>query len=174
MLLTNLCEPSAESAPRPLAIATLVADDLTRVAAIVNPIDIEQTLDYLQAQDLRLRYIFSTSNPPIDDLLSAPRNCASPSCRSKDCRLELAYRTGAKGYKFHATQSSESTFALLKPGDVIEFGMVRLKVVQTDSNELSLLVYDLAVDDRVPQAQWIDATKPDSCITPSTTDQLSN
>jgi hypothetical protein len=150
-LNTSTLKSSSRTGHTP-AGTTIVADELTRVAAIVNPIgDLEQMLAYLQAHNLRLRYIFATSNDAVlESLTYGEEACRNPVL----CQTELAYRTGAKGYVFQAADPAESTFTLLKSGDVIEFGLVRLKVIQSGSNRLSLLVYDLAVSDRVPEAEW--------------------
>jgi len=152
---TTLQSPTRRAQARPAATpsgAIIVADELTRVAAIVNPIgDLEQMLAYLQTHNLRLRYIFATSTDAAFESLAYGEAARRHPVL---CQTELSYRTGAKGYVFQAADPAESTFTLLKSGDVIEFGLVRLKVIQSGSNALSLLVYDLAVSDRVPEAEW--------------------
>ena len=68
--------------------------------------------------------------------------------------IELRDKTGANIY-LGARAEAEYDFTAVKEGDVIEFGDVRLKVMETPGHTpegISLLVYDLKVSDLKPHA----------------------
>ena len=68
--------------------------------------------------------------------------------------LELRDRAGARIH-LGARAQADYDFSPLRDGDVLEFGQVRLRVLETPGHTpeaISLLLYDLAVSDRAPQA----------------------
>jgi glyoxylase-like metal-dependent hydrolase (beta-lactamase superfamily II)/rhodanese-related sulfurtransferase len=117
----------------------LVADERTKVAAIVDPQrDIDQYLADAEAQGLAIQYVFLTHFHA--DFLAG--------------HIELRNRTGAHIY-LGARAQAEYAFTPVKDGDVVEFGDVRLKVMETPGHTpegISILVYDLARNDHAPQA----------------------
>jgi len=117
----------------------LIADEETRTAAIVDPQrDIDQYLADARAQDLTIRHIFLTHFHA--DFLAG--------------HLELRDRAEARIY-LGAKAQAEYEFTPAKEGDRIEFGKVRLEILETPGHTpegISLLVYDLAEDDSQPHA----------------------
>ena len=109
----------------------MIADERTGVAAIVDPQrDIEQYLADAEANGWKIRYVF-LSHFHADFLAG---------------HIELRDKTGAHIY-LGAAAEAEYDFNPVKDGDVIEFGDVRLKVMETPGHTpegISLLVYDLA------------------------------
>lgn len=117
----------------------LIADERTRVAAIVDPQrDVEQYLKDAAEMGLTIRYVFLTHFHA--DFVAG--------------HVELRNRTGAEIY-LGARADAEYAFTAVKDGDVVEFGEVRLKVLETPGHTpegISLLVYDLQRSDRDPQS----------------------
>lgn len=109
----------------------MIADERTGVAAIVDPQrDIEQYLTDAEANGWKIRYVF-LSHFHADFLAG---------------HIELRDKTGAHIY-LGAAAEAEYDFNPVKDGDVIEFGDVRLKVMETPGHTpegISLLVYDVA------------------------------
>ena len=109
----------------------MIADERTGVAAIVDPQrDIEQYLADAEANGWKIRYVF-LSHFHADFLAG---------------HIELRDKTGAHIY-LGAAAEAEYDFNPVKDGDVIEFGDVRLKVMETPGHTpegISLLVYDVA------------------------------
>lgn len=117
----------------------MIADERTGVAAIVDPQrDVQQYLDDAQANGWKIQYVF-LSHFHADFLAG---------------HIELREKTGAHIY-LGARAEAEYDFNPVKDGDVIEFGDVRLKVMETPGHTpegISLLVYDLTKSDIQPQA----------------------
>lgn len=109
----------------------MIADERTGVAAIVDPQrDIQQYLDDAEANGWKIRYVF-LSHFHADFLAG---------------HIELREKTGAHIY-LGARAEAEYDFNPVKDGDVVEFGDVRLKVMETPGHTpegISLLVYDVS------------------------------
>jgi len=117
----------------------LVADEGTKVAAVIDPQrDIQQYLDDADIQGWRIQYVFLTHFHA--DFVAG--------------HLELRERTGAQiclGAKAQATYP----FTALAHDSIIEFGHVRVKVLETPGHTpegISLVVYDLATSATNPHA----------------------
>ncbi|MCA9011276.1 MAG: MBL fold metallo-hydrolase [Planctomycetaceae bacterium] len=117
----------------------MIADEKTKTAAVVDPQrDIEQYLADAKAAGYTIKYVFLTHFHA--DFLAGHielRNQAG-------ARICLGERAGA-----------EFDHTALKDGDVIEFGDVRIQTMETPGHTpegISLLVFDLAASDIVPNA----------------------
>ena len=116
-----------------------VADEKSRVAAVVDPQrDIAQYLREAAAGGYTIRYVFLTHFHA--DFLAG--------------HIELRDRVGAE---ICLGRRAEPEFAarMLKDGDRIEFGDVRLGILETPGHTpegISILVYDLARSAETPQA----------------------
>lgn len=123
----------------------LVGDEQTKVAAVIDPQrDIDQYVEDAEAMGLRIRYVFLTHFHA--DFLAG--------------HLELRERTGAEIY-LGAKAQAEYAFFPVKDGDVLEFGQVRFRVLETPGHTpeaISILLYDLAKDDRKPHAVFTGDT----------------
>ncbi len=117
----------------------LIADDRTKTAAVVDPQrDIDQYLADASANGWTIKYVFLTHFHA--DFLAG--------------HIELRDRTGA-GIYLGSRAEAEYEFTPVRDGDVVEFGDVRLSVLETPGHTpegISILVYDLAVSDREPKA----------------------
>lgn len=117
----------------------LIADERTGIAAVVDPQrDIQQYLDDAQANGWRIRYVFLTHFHA--DFLAG--------------HIELREKTGAHIY-LGARAEAEYAFEPVKEGDVIQFGEVRLRVMETPGHTpegISLLVFDLKQSESDPHA----------------------
>lgn len=117
----------------------LIADEQTGVAAVVDPQrDIDQYLQDAKEHGWSIRYVFLTHFHA--DFLAG--------------HIELRDRVGAKIY-LGAKAQAEYVFTPVKEGDVIEFGQVRLSVLETPGHTpegISILVYDLAKSETHPHA----------------------
>ena len=117
----------------------LVGDEQAHIAAVVDPQrDVDQYLAYAAEHDLRIAHVFLTHFHA--DFLAG--------------HLELRERTGATIYLGAAAQA-EYRFTPLRDGDVVEFGRVRLRALETPGHtaeSISLTVYDLNVSATEPQA----------------------
>lgn len=117
----------------------LIGDEETGLAAVVDPQrDIGQYLEDAAALNLRIRYVFLTHFHA--DFLAG--------------HLELRDRAGAEIYLGKRAQA-EYGFFPVGDDDVVEFGNVRLRVLETPGHtpeSISILVYDLAKDDRHPDS----------------------
>jgi hydroxyacylglutathione hydrolase len=117
----------------------MIADERTGVAAIVDPQrDIQQYLDDAEANGWKIQYVF-LSHFHADFLAG---------------HIELRDRTGAHIY-LGARAEAEYDFNPVKDGDVIEFGDVRLKIMETPGHTpegISILAFDLTQNDVEPHA----------------------
>lgn len=117
----------------------MIADDRTGIAGIVDPQrDIEQYVADAEANGWTIKHVFLTHFHA--DFVSG--------------HIELRDRTGANIY-LGSRAEAEYEFTPVKEGDVVEFGDVRIKLLETPGHTpegISLLVYDLTVSDRQPHA----------------------
>ncbi len=115
----------------------VVGDEGTGVAAVVDPQrDVGQYIEYAAEHGLRIQHVFLTHLHA--DFIAG--------------HLELRNRTGATIYLGRAA-TAEYAFTPLSTDDVVEFGSVRLKALETPGHTpegISILVYDLAVSDTTP------------------------
>ena len=117
----------------------LVGDEATGTAAVVDPRrDIDQYLSFASEHRLRIAHVILTHLHA--DFVAG--------------HLELRDRVGAEIY-LGAAARAEYRFTPLADGDVLEFGRVRLKSLETPGHtaeSISIVVYDLAVSATVPHA----------------------
>ena len=117
----------------------LVGDEQSSIAAVVDPQrDIDQYLAFAAEHDLRIAHVLLTHFHA--DFLAG--------------HLELRDRTGATIY-LGAAAAAEYRFTPLRDGDVVEFGRVRLGVLETPGHtaeSISLTVYDLDRSATEPRA----------------------
>ncbi len=123
----------------------MVADEEKSIAAVINPQhDIEQYLSDAEANGFQIRYVFLTHF--CADLVAG--------------HIELRNATGAKIYLGEAA-NAEYEFTQVKDGDVVEFGSVRLSILEASGHapeRISVLVYDLNESDRKPHAAFTGDT----------------
>jgi hydroxyacylglutathione hydrolase len=117
----------------------LIGEEETHTAAVVDPQrDVDRYLEDARRLGLQIRHVFLTHFHA--DFIAG--------------HLELRDRVGAQIY-LGARAEAEYAFMPLRDGDALEFGKVRLKILETPGHTpegISILVYDLAKDDRHPQA----------------------
>ena len=117
----------------------LIADDKTKVAAIVDPQrDVDQYLQDAEAGGYQIKFVFLTHFHA--DFIAG--------------HIELRDRTGAQIY-LGARAEAEYEFVHARDGATVEFGDVRLQILETPGHTpegVSILVFDLAKDARQPQA----------------------
>ncbi len=117
----------------------LIGDEQTGVAAVVDPQrDIDQYIAFAAEHHLHIKHVFLTHLHA--DFIAG--------------HLELRDRVGAKIY-LGASAKAKYAFTPLKDGEGIEFGKVRLRVLETPGHtpeSISILVYDLAASDSKPNA----------------------
>lgn len=117
----------------------LIGDEQTRTAAVVDPRrDVELYIDEAARLGLQIRHVFLTHFHA--DFVAG--------------HLELRDRTGATIH-LGASATAEYPFTPMKDGDAVEFGRVRLEVLQTPGHtaeSISILVYDLANTSSRPHA----------------------
>lgn len=117
----------------------LIADERTKTAAIVDPQrDVDQYLRDAEAGGYRIAHVFLTHFHA--DFLAG--------------HIELRDRTGAEIY-LGARGEAEYKFVPARDGMEVEFGDVRLKILETPGHTpegISILVYDLAKDVAEPHA----------------------
>jgi hydroxyacylglutathione hydrolase len=117
----------------------LITDEKTKTAAVVDPQrDIEQYLADAAAGGYQIKHVFLTHFHA--DFLAG--------------HIELRNRAGAKIYLGRRAEA-EFDFVKVKDGDSIEFGDVRLEILETPGHTpegISILVYDLAKDASQPLA----------------------
>jgi hydroxyacylglutathione hydrolase len=117
----------------------LIGDEETRTAAVVDPRrDVEVYLEEAERHGLEIRHVFLTHFHA--DFIAG--------------HLELRNRTGAAIY-LGARAGAEYAFTPMADGAVLEFGRVRLRVLETPGHtpeSVSILVYDLAHEASQPQA----------------------
>jgi hydroxyacylglutathione hydrolase len=123
----------------------LVGDKETSTSAVVDPQrDVERYLETARREGLQIRHIF-LSHFHADFVAG---------------HLELRDRTGAKIY-LGARARAEYAFTPMKDGDILEFGKVRLEVLETPGHtpeSISILVYDLQQNLRDPHAAFTGDT----------------
>jgi hydroxyacylglutathione hydrolase len=117
----------------------LVGDEEAKTAAVVDPQrDVDGYLSFAAQHGLKIAHVFLTHFHA--DFLAG--------------HLELRDRTGATIY-LGAAAKAEYKFQPMRDGDAIEFGQVRLQVLETPGHtpeSISILVYDLAEDAITPHA----------------------
>lgn len=117
----------------------LIGDEQTRTAAVVDPQrDIEQYLAEAEQSGLQIRHVFLTHFHA--DFVAG--------------HLELRERTGATIY-LGARAEAEYDYRPVADGDIVEFGRVRLRILETPGHTpegISILVYDLAQNGAHPHA----------------------
>jgi glyoxylase-like metal-dependent hydrolase (beta-lactamase superfamily II)/rhodanese-related sulfurtransferase len=115
----------------------LIGDEETRVAAVVDPQrDVDRYLAFATEHGLRIAHVFLTHFHA--DFVAG--------------HLELRNRLGAEIYLGRGAKA-EYAFTPVGDGDVIEFGRVRLAVLETPGHtveSISIVVYDLAVSGSAP------------------------
>ncbi|MEI6255508.1 MAG: MBL fold metallo-hydrolase [Planctomycetota bacterium] len=117
----------------------MITDDKTKTAAVVDPQrDIDQYLAAAQAGGYTIKHVFLTHFHA--DFIAG--------------HIELRHAAGATIY---LGRRAETEFACVKmnDGDSIEFGDVRLEVMETPGHTpegISILVYDLAMNAKEPLA----------------------
>jgi hydroxyacylglutathione hydrolase len=108
----------------------LIGDEATGTAAVVDPQrDVDQYLAFAREHGLRIRHVFLTHLHA--DFVAG--------------HLELRDRVGAAIYLGAAAKAGYA-FTPLRDGDVVEFGRVRLKALETPGHtpeSISILVFDL-------------------------------
>jgi glyoxylase-like metal-dependent hydrolase (beta-lactamase superfamily II)/rhodanese-related sulfurtransferase len=117
----------------------LIGDQTTRTAVVVDPQrDVDQYLQDAEHLGLTIRHVFLTHFHA--DFVAG--------------HLELRDRTGARIH-LGAQAQAEYTFVPMKDGDALEFGSVRLQVLETPGHTpeaISILLFDLPKDSRRPHA----------------------
>ena len=123
----------------------LVADESSRTAAVIDPQrDVDQYLAYAAEHGVEIRHVFLTHFHA--DFVAG--------------HLELRDRAGAS---IHLGRRARAEFAFtpMGDGDRLEFGSVRLEVLETPGHtpeSISIVLYDLAVSDSVPRAVFTGDT----------------
>lgn len=109
----------------------LIADETTHTAVVVDPQrDIEQYLTDAAEQNVQIRYVFLTHFHA--DFLAG--------------HVELRDRAGATIY-LGARAEADYAFTPVKDGDVLEFGTVRLSILETPGHTpeaISIVVTQIA------------------------------
>jgi DMSO/TMAO reductase YedYZ molybdopterin-dependent catalytic subunit/glyoxylase-like metal-dependent hydrolase (beta-lactamase superfamily II) len=117
----------------------LVADESSGVAAVVDPQrDVDEYVDDAHRIGCRIEHVFLTHFHA--DFVAG--------------HLELRDREGARIY-LGARANAEYAFAPLGDGEAVEFGRVRLEVLETPGHSpesISILVYDVEADPARPHA----------------------
>ncbi|MDT7042395.1 MBL fold metallo-hydrolase [Candidatus Nitronereus thalassa] len=117
----------------------MIADESTKIAAVVDPQrDIQQYLKDADSQGLKIKYVFLTHFHA--DFVAG--------------HLEMHQRTGAQ-ICLGAEAKATYPFTALKEGDAVEFGDVRITIIETPGHTpegISLAVYDLTKCDTTPHA----------------------
>ncbi|MGP0593047.1 MBL fold metallo-hydrolase [Nitrospira sp. T9] len=108
----------------------LIGDKITRTAVVIDPQrDIDQYVKDAEGQKVDIRYVFLTHFHA--DFVAG--------------HLELRDRVGAK-ICLGAKAKADFPFQAFKDGDLLEFGGIRLKVLETPGHTpegISLVVFDL-------------------------------
>jgi glyoxylase-like metal-dependent hydrolase (beta-lactamase superfamily II) len=117
----------------------LIGDEETKTAVVVDPQrDVEHYLEEARRQGFEIRHVFLTHFHA--DFIAG--------------HLELRDRVGAKIH-LGARADAEYAFIPHPDGDIVEFGQVRLKILETPGHTpegISIIVYDLAKSADVPYA----------------------
>jgi len=117
----------------------LIGDEATHTAAVIDPRrDVQIYVDEAQHLGLQIRHVFLTHFHA--DFVAG--------------HLELRDRTGATIH-LGAAARAEYPFEAMREGDAVEFGRVRLQVLETPGHtpeSISILVYDFARSREAPYA----------------------
>lgn len=117
----------------------LIGDEQTGTGAVVDPQrDIEQYIVFAKEHGLEIKHVFLTHLHA--DFVAG--------------HLELRDRVGAKIYLGAAAKAGYA-FTPLRDGDVVEFGQVRMKALETPGHtpeSISIVVYDLSASETQPHA----------------------
>jgi len=117
----------------------VIGDEATGTAAVVDPQrDTDQYIAFAAEHALKIKHVFLTHLHA--DFVAG--------------HLELRDRVGATIYLGAAAKAGYA-FTPMRDGDNVEFGRVRLKVLETPGHtpeSISILVYDLNVSDTQPHA----------------------
>ena len=117
----------------------VIGDEATGTAAVVDPQrDIDQYIAFAAEHALTIKHVFLTHLHA--DFVAG--------------HLELRDRVGATIYLGAAAKAGYA-FTPLRDGDIVEFGRVRLKALETPGHtpeSISILVYDLNISDTQPHA----------------------
>ena len=117
----------------------LIGDKKTRTAVVIDPQrDVDQYLKDAEDQKVEIRYVFLTHFHA--DFVAG--------------HLELRDRVGAK-ICLGAKAKADFPFQAFKDGDLLEFGGIRLKVLETPGHTpegISLVVFDLENSSTIPHA----------------------
>ena len=117
----------------------VIGDEATGTAAVVDPQrDTDQYIAFAAEHALKIKHVFLTHLHA--DFVAG--------------HLELRDREGAAIY-LGAAAKATYPFTPLRDGEILEFGRVRLKVLETPGHtpeSISIIVYDLNVSDSQPHA----------------------
>ncbi len=117
----------------------LIGDQATGTAAVVDPQrDTDQYIAFAAEHKLNIKHVFLTHLHA--DFVAG--------------HLELRDRVGVKIYLGAAAKAAYA-FTPLHDGDILEFGRVRLKILETPGHtpeSISIVVHDLEASDTQPQA----------------------
>ena len=117
----------------------IIGDEQTGSAAVVDPQrDTDQYIAFAAEHALKIKHVFLTHLHA--DFVAG--------------HLELRDRVGAKIY-LGAAAKAKYAFTPLHDGEILEFGRVRLKILETPGHtpeSISILVYDLNASDTQPHA----------------------
>jgi hydroxyacylglutathione hydrolase len=117
----------------------MIGDEETGTAAVVDPQrDTDQYIAFAAEHALKIKHVFLTHLHA--DFVAG--------------HLELRDRVGARIYLGAAAKAAYA-FTPLRDGDVLEFGRIRLKVLETPGHtpeSISIVVYDLNTSDTQPHA----------------------
>jgi hydroxyacylglutathione hydrolase len=117
----------------------IIGDEATGTAAVVDPQrDTDQYIAFAAEHSLQIKHVFLTHLHA--DFVAG--------------HLELRDRAGASIYLGAAAKAAYA-FTPLRDGDVVEFGRLRLKTLETPGHtpeSISILIYDLNVSDTQPNA----------------------
>ena len=123
----------------------LVADERTKVAAVIDPQrDVDAYLEEARRLGVTIRHVFLTHFHA--DFVAG--------------HLELRERTGARIH-LGAQARADYAFTPLSEGEVVEFGDVRLRILETPGHTpegISIVVHDLAQDPATPRAVFTGDT----------------
>jgi glyoxylase-like metal-dependent hydrolase (beta-lactamase superfamily II)/rhodanese-related sulfurtransferase len=117
----------------------IIGDEQAGTAVVVDPQrDIDQYLSFAAEHKLKIKHVFLTHLHA--DFVAG--------------HLELRDRVGATIYLGAAAKAGYS-FTPMHDGDMLEFGRIRLKILETPGHtpeSISIVVYDLSVSDTKPHA----------------------
>jgi len=117
----------------------IIGDEQTGTAVVVDPQrDIDQYISFASEHALKIKHVFLTHLHA--DFVAG--------------HLELRDRVGASIYLGAAAKAGYA-FTPMRDGDILEFGRVRLKILETPGHtpeSISIVVYDLNSSDTQPYA----------------------